>query len=201
MERKLKEYTPFTKFLKFQSVYNNFQAATTEKLNGFTENFEQIRIKIDQEIKLAVKNATNFLSNELQKSSGKGYVNKDAVYEMIRDKVDKCELQSLMEFKSNKNDTETNMNAVEVLHQQNKNLIMIFLELIMHLIDSEKVRNNYFIFVYRPGMRKRRRSSLILFQSQIGSIILIQEWRLTLIYSLAMMIVLVLLIGQPGWDR
>mmetsp|Transcript_27057 Transcript_27057/g.23903 ORF Transcript_27057/g.23903 Transcript_27057/m.23903 type:complete len:222 (+) Transcript_27057:1330-1995(+) len=73
----------------------------------------------------------------LNKSSNKGYVNKEGVLEIICDKVDKIELESQLDFKSNKSDTETSMNAVEVLHKHNKNIIMLIMEVIMHLIDAE----------------------------------------------------------------
>ena len=56
---------------------------------------------------------------------------------MISGKIDRREMETILEFKSNKSDTETSMNAVETLHKQNKNIIMLILELIMHLIDSE----------------------------------------------------------------
>lgn len=50
---------------------------------------EQLKERVNKKIKLSMKNATNYLSNELNKSSGKRYVNKEAVLGMIIDKVDK----------------------------------------------------------------------------------------------------------------
>ena len=57
---------------------------------------------------------------------------------MISDKVDKIELLSLLEHKANKNDMETNMDSVEVIHRHVQNIITIILELLVLVSDNNQ---------------------------------------------------------------
>jgi len=90
------------------------------------------------EIAVQTNKAMNHLSNEMKKNSGKGYVNRETVLEMISDKVDKIELLSLLEHKANKNDMETNMDSVEVIHRHVQNIITIILELLVLVSDNNQ---------------------------------------------------------------
>ena len=56
-------------------------------------------------------------------------------------KIEKNEVLALLEFKSNINDTETNMKATDVLHKQIKHLIMLIIEVLRR--EVSKVSGNY----------------------------------------------------------
>jgi frataxin-like iron-binding protein CyaY len=137
IQNSLSSYLTLSEFSTSSTHLSEFQTSTQASFTSIKENLEELSKKLDRDVKLAVKNATNYLSNELKKSSGKGYVNREAVLELISDKVDKVEMMAMMEFKGNKQDLETNMSAVEMVHKQVQNLVTILLEIIAVMIDEE----------------------------------------------------------------
>ena len=138
VDQKFELYVKKEQYEGDHNKISEFQNNTQGSIKDLSSGIEQLTQKVDVEIKLAVKKATNYLSNELKKNSGKGYVNKEAVLEMISDKIDKVELLSLLEFKSNKHDMETNMNAVETLHKQIQNVLVIILEILTNTLDEDQ---------------------------------------------------------------
>lgn len=115
----------------------NFKYKSEVSFNDINSELETISQKVDTEIKLAVKRATSYLAKELKKNDGKGYVNKETVLEMISDKIDKIELENLLEHKSNKTDMATNFKAIDIMHNQIKNISVTLLELITQLVNLE----------------------------------------------------------------
>mmetsp|Transcript_27057 Transcript_27057/g.23902 ORF Transcript_27057/g.23902 Transcript_27057/m.23902 type:complete len:262 (+) Transcript_27057:558-1343(+) len=66
ISKNLKNYVLTLDFYKFQSKHNIFENKTSENFTELEDNLNSINKKLDEEIKIAVKKATNYLSNELK---------------------------------------------------------------------------------------------------------------------------------------
>ena len=148
IENKLADYTQMVEYLNFKEKQTLFENSTNITFKSINESLLEVSNKIDTEIKLAVKKATSYLLNEIKKSTDKGYVNKDTVLDMIWDKVDKIELFTLLEHKSNKNDVETGLKAVDIMHKQIKNVTVILLELLTQFLEPDTSKKSILNFIF-----------------------------------------------------
>ena len=142
LQNRLADYTQKIEHLEFVEKEAAFHENTNTSFKNINESLIDLSNKLDIEIKLAVKRATSYLLNEIKKTSDKGYVNKDTVLDMMWDKVDKIELLTLLEHKSNKNDVESGLKAVDIMHKQIKNIVVILLELLTQFLepDTSKIK-------------------------------------------------------------
>ena len=102
-----------------------------DEFTKLQSNFDELNGIIDNEIKSAVRKSIKDLKNELlMKNSAANSVNIDDVSDMISTKVERSELVSLLDIKSNKVDTQTNMQAIDILHKQIKHLTVLLIEIL-----------------------------------------------------------------------
>ena len=125
-----------TKHSELQYEVLQVQSGVDDRFKNLDQDLVSLVAKVDTDIKLAVNRASSYLTNKL-KTENKGYVNHDTVLDMISDKVDRIELMALLGHKSNKNDLETSWKAVDVMHNQIKNIAVTLLELISQLVDID----------------------------------------------------------------
>lgn len=62
--------------------------------------------------------------------------NRDSIQAMISNKIDKEEMLSLLEMKSNKNDMNLTQKSLDMLHRQSKHLIVLIIELIRQMTSK-----------------------------------------------------------------
>ena len=82
-----------------------------------------MNFSVENEIRSTVKNAIQKAKSELKfKYSGSNIVNEDDVKSLIKPKADRSEVISYLETKSNIQETQTTLNAIDTLHGQLKHL-------------------------------------------------------------------------------
>jgi len=64
--------------------------------------------------------------------------NPDEIQTMLKDKADKADLNHLLDIKSNKVDTESNMRSIDIIHKQVTHIIVLLVEFLKTNITSAK---------------------------------------------------------------
>lgn len=86
---------------------------------------------VEAEIKSAVRQAIEKAKNELKfKYNGSNLVNEEDVKSIIKTKIDRNEVLSYLETKSNVHDAKITMDSIEILQKQLKHLCVITIEII-----------------------------------------------------------------------
>lgn len=105
--------------------------AFDSKIESLHSNFEKLNELIDSEIKSAVRKGIKDLRNELiMKNSAANAIKMEDIEDIISTKVERSELVSLLDIKSNKVDTQTNMQAIDIIHKQIKHLTVLLIEIL-----------------------------------------------------------------------
>ncbi len=61
---------------------------------------------------------------------------------MLMSKVDKAELEAVIDMKSNKSDTDLAMKGIDILHKQVSHLIVLLVEGVKSLINTLAIQND-----------------------------------------------------------
>ena len=76
---------------------------------------------------------------------------------MLKNKADLSHLAHLMDIKSNKVDTETNMRSIDILHKQITHIIVLLIEFLKTNVSNQKeshvVIQNKRMFILQNAMR------------------------------------------------
>ena len=64
------------------------------------------------------------------KNSAANAIKMEDIEDIISTKVERSELVSLLDIKSNKVDTQTNMQAIDIIHKQIKHLTVLLIEIL-----------------------------------------------------------------------
>ncbi|CAI2383375.1 unnamed protein product [Moneuplotes crassus] len=119
-------------------------------VDDLKQQFEALNKVVGIEIFSAVKKGIKEVRNEMKMNNSKeNTVTFKDVDDIISGKVERSELISLLDFKSNKIDTDTSMKAIDILHKQIKHLSVILVEILrkdslkmLKPKDSENISKN-----------------------------------------------------------
>ena len=102
-----------------------------EGFNNLEKNFKELSNVVDHEIRSAVRKGIKEVKNEFQaKLSNTNSVSMQDVEAIISSKIDRTEMEYGLDMKSNKVDTQTNMQAVDIIHKQIKHLTVLVIEIL-----------------------------------------------------------------------
>jgi len=122
---------------------NNDELFTENKhsIDKWYEMLEKIHEKMNSEITLSLKRGLTQLRNEfILHNKPENSVDFQTFNNSMKHKIEKSEVLSLLENKSNTQDTETNMKATDILHKQIKHIVVILIEVLRK--DLLKLHHN-----------------------------------------------------------
>ena len=101
------------------------------QFNSLEKSFKDLSEVVDYEIKSAVRKGIKEVKNELfAKNRSSSTVTIEDVEEMLSSKIERTELEYVLDLKSNKVDTQSNMQAVDIIHKQIKHLTVLIIEIL-----------------------------------------------------------------------
>lgn len=115
-------------------------------MNSYIDNLkidlDDLDGKIDEILQQSVKKAMDQVRYDIQTNRlGGTKVDMDAIQSVLQQKIDKDELLTLLDLKSNSDDTRNALKSIDVLHSQNKHLIVILWELLRQRVTKFTEKN------------------------------------------------------------
>ena len=143
-------YDSLLKFLG-KEEFTHFESKCVRDIQHNAEQIKRIETMIDSmgteinnEIFGAVKRATLHITSKIgarQEHAQKESVGKELLEQLLEQKADKDEVDALFDMKTNKVDMQNQMKSTEILHNQLKQLLILIVEVIKSLINTNETKN------------------------------------------------------------
>lgn len=133
---KLKEYSTIADFTYLEDELKSHREELLQKITELNGDIDHINKFVKSEINSSIRKISVNLRQELKRNTDKGNINREIVTKMISNKIDVIEFENKLSTKSNVRDVETTMKAIDIIHSQIKNMVVILIENLNINIDQ-----------------------------------------------------------------